>query len=106
MQSRFALKVVADSSHIGPSAFADFSKMRPVKTRLGELSTGDLEHAVAGRQRASCRGVWPSCFLALSGDCFHSSRKFLRVSAKSAGISKRRFRFILVNAVRIQTLDL
>jgi len=42
--------VVADPSHIGPGAFADFSKMRSVKTSHGEQFTGNLEHAVAGGQ--------------------------------------------------------
>ena len=105
IKSIFALKVVADPSHIGPSALADFSKMRSVKTSLGEQFTGNLEHAVAGGQRTSCRRVWPICFLALSGCGFHSSREFVRAWMKPALTLEARLPFTLLKAIRIQKLS-
>jgi hypothetical protein len=72
IKSLFALKVVADPSHIDPSAFADLPEMRSVKTGLGEQFTGDLEHAVAGGQRARCLGVRPIDFGILPERGFHN----------------------------------
>ena len=45
-----AVEMVTDPRHIGPGAFADFAKVRSVKTSLGEQFAGDLEDAVAGGQ--------------------------------------------------------
>src|SRR6185369_1509991 len=78
--------------------------MRSVKTSLSEKFTGNLEHAVAGGQRASCGDVRPTCLLAPSNRGFHSSRKFVRALTKRDCDFEARVLFTLLNAIRIQKL--
>ena len=73
IKSLLAVEMITDPSHIGPGAFADFAKVRSVKTCLGEQFAGDFEDAVAGGQWAPSRAGRPICLLALLEQSSHNT---------------------------------
>jgi hypothetical protein len=76
--------MIANPSHVGAGAFADFPEMRSVKTSLGEQFTGYLEYAITGGGWAPRLGVRRIRFHTVTERAFHNTWERVRALTKGA----------------------